>query len=58
MAPKRHSLPGNTRYHESLNNVTPADVYLGRHIAIIERRQKIKKLIIQNHRLNHQQQAA
>ena len=48
----------NHRYHESLNNVTPADTYSGRHTAIIERRQKIKKLTIQNRRLNHQQQAA
>ena len=28
----------NHRYHESLNNVTPADTYSGRHTAIIERR--------------------
>ena len=48
----------NHRYHESLNNVTPADAYFGRHTAIIERRQKIKKLTIQARRLNHQQQAA
>ena len=46
------------RYHESLGNVTPADVYFGRDTAIIERRKKIKKLTIQNRRLNHQQQAA
>ncbi len=48
----------NHRYHESLNNVTPADAYFGRDTAIIERRQKIKKLTIQNRRLNHQRQAA
>ena len=46
------------RYHESLGNVTPADVYFGRDTAIIERRKKIKKLTILNRRLNHQQQAA
>ena len=48
----------NHRYHESLGNVTPADTYFGRHTTIIERRKKIKKLTIQNRRLNHQHQAA
>ena len=48
----------NRRYHESLGNVTPADVYFGRDTAIIERRENIKKLTIQNRRLFHQQQAA
>ncbi len=48
----------NHRYHESLANVTPADVYFGRHTAIIERRKMIKKLTIQKRRLNHQRQAA
>ena len=46
------------RYHESLGNVTPADVYLGRRTAIIERRQKIKKPTIQKRRLFHRTQAA
>ena len=48
----------NHRYHESLKNVTPADAYFGRHTAIIERREKIKKRTIQNRRLNHQRRAA
>jgi putative transposase len=48
----------NYRYHESINNVTPADAYFGRHTTIIERREKIKKLTTQNRRLNHQHQAA
>ena len=48
----------NHRYHESLNNVTPADAYFDRDTAIIERRRKIKRLTIQNRRLNHQQNAA
>ena len=48
----------NRRYHESLRNVTPADAYFGRDTAIIERREKIKKLTIQKRRLQHQQQAA
>ena len=30
------------RYHESINNLTPEDVFLGRGNAILEERQKIK----------------
>jgi len=33
----------NERYHESLNNVTPADVYFGRHREIITRREQTKR---------------
>jgi hypothetical protein len=48
----------NQRYHESLGNVTPADVYFGREKSIIRKRERIKKLTIQNRRLQHQKQAA
>ncbi len=48
----------NQRYHESLNNVTPADVYFGRGKAILRKREKIKKQTIQYRRLQHQKQAA
>jgi transposase InsO family protein len=33
----------NERYHEALNNVTPADVYFGRQYRIITEREKIKE---------------
>ena len=46
------------RYHESLNNVTPSDVYFGRSETILRERDKIKKLTIQKRRLQHQKAAA
>ena len=48
----------NHRYHESLNNITPADVYFGRDKDILREREKIKKQTIQYRRLQHQKQAA
>jgi hypothetical protein len=35
------------RYHESLDDVTPADVYFGRQHEIISERDKIKKCTMQ-----------
>ena len=46
------------RYHESLGNLTPADVYFERGQAIIKRREKIKKHTFEKRRLDHQRQAA
>jgi putative transposase len=46
------------RYHESLGNLTPADVYFDRGAAILAERQQIKKLTIRNRRLSHQARAA
>ncbi|HDZ52989.1 IS3 family transposase [Shimia litoralis] len=46
------------RYHESLNNVTPADVYFGRAETILRERKRIKKQTIQKRRLQHQKAAA
>ena len=46
------------RLHESLNNLTPADVYFGRGQQILEERERIKKLTHHNRRLQHQLKAA
>ena len=46
------------RYHESLGNFTPADVYFSQDQTIIDRRRKIKDLTIRKRRLAHQRQAA
>jgi putative transposase len=46
------------RYHESLNNLTPADVYFGRGQTILEERERIKRQTIQTRRLQHQLKAA
>ncbi|MDG2057103.1 MAG: IS3 family transposase [Tateyamaria sp.] len=48
----------NQRYHESLSNVTPADVYFSRDKAILRERKRIKKQTIRQRRLQHQKQAA
>jgi transposase InsO family protein len=46
------------RYHESLGNLTPADVYFGRGQTILIERERIKRQTIANRRLMHQHQAA
>jgi len=46
------------RYHESLGNLTPADVYLGRADTILTRRKEIKDKTIRQRRLLHSQTAA
>ena len=46
------------RYHESLNNLTPDDVYRGRGQSILLERQRIKRQTIQQRRLLHQSLAA
>ena len=48
----------HVRYHESVNNVTPADVYFGRAANILAERKRIKLATIANRRLQHQLQAA
>ena len=46
------------RYHESLDNLTPADVYFGRGQAILEQRERIKQNTIESRRLHHRKAAA
>jgi putative transposase len=46
------------RHHESLNNLTPADVYFGRGQAILQRRETIKQKTIALRRLQHLKTAA
>jgi putative transposase len=44
----------NERYHESLNNVTPADVYFGRNRQIETRREQLKKQTMYLRRIQNQ----
>lgn len=46
------------RYHESLGNLAPADVYLGRAETILKHRKEIKANAIEKRRLLHRQTAA
>jgi putative transposase len=46
------------RYHESLNNLTPADMYFGRGQTILTRRENIKLKTIELRRRLHHQTAA
>ena len=45
------------RYHESLQNLTPADVYFGRGQAILKQRERIKQKTIETRRLLHRKSA-
>jgi len=46
------------RYHESLDNLTPADVYFGRGSRILKRRDDIKRRTIEQRRRQHFNAAA
>jgi transposase InsO family protein len=46
------------RYHESLKNLTPADVYFGRGQTILLEREKIKRRTFEKRRLQHARTAA
>ena len=46
------------RYHESINNLTPADVYFGRGQTILLQRERIKRKTLETRRLHHRKSAA
>jgi len=48
----------HARAHESLSNLTPADVYFGRGEAILLERERIKRQTLSSRRLRHHAQAA
>ncbi len=43
----------NERYHESLDNVTPADVYFGRQYEVLTERAKIKRLTMKKRKTEY-----
>ncbi|HSG45843.1 MAG TPA: integrase core domain-containing protein, partial [Anaerolineales bacterium] len=47
----------NHRYHESLDNLTPADMCCGRAKEVLNKREKIKKRILQQRCLQNLQTA-
>ena len=48
----------NHRYHESLGNLTPADVYFGRAEQILKQREEIKRKTMIKRRLRHETETA
>jgi hypothetical protein len=46
------------RYHESINNLTPADVYFGRGQSILKQRERIKRKTMETRRLQYRKYAA
>lgn len=46
------------RYHESLDNVTPADVYTGRAVRILNERKRIKERTMKLRKQNYKKEVA
>ncbi|GAH57852.1 unnamed protein product, partial [marine sediment metagenome] len=40
----------NRRYHEAIDNLTPADVYHGRSEEVLSKREQIKKVTLEKRR--------
>jgi len=45
------------RYHESINNLTPADVYFRRGQSILKQRERIKRKTMETRRLQYRKHA-
>lgn len=43
----------NDRYHEALDNLTPSDVYYGREKEVLDRREEVKRRILEMRRRDH-----
>jgi putative transposase len=43
----------NQRYYESLNNVTPSDVYFGREYVVLDERSKIKRRTMKRRKMEY-----
>ncbi len=54
----RQALRCSAERHESLNNVTPADVYFGRSQTILLQRERIKRKTLEQRRLQYRKAAA
>ena len=48
----------NERYHESLDNVTPADCYFGRQYAVLSERSRIKRRTMERRKKEYLAQKA
>ncbi len=48
----------NERYHESLSNLTPADVYFGRQYEVLTERSKIKRRTMERRKKEYLAQKA
>jgi hypothetical protein len=48
----------NERYHESLDNVAPSDVYFGRQYAVLSERSKIKRRTMERRKKEYLAQKA